>query len=99
MCVLSISMQIMITPMAMLWIAAEFTSSALRIFLDLASEGSLKEHLDEFGSISEPLLRKYMHDIASGLSFLHSNRIIHRGGWVELAEWRRSVARLVLAAH
>ena len=58
---------------------AEFTSTALRIFLDLASEGSLKDHLDEFGSLSEPLLRKYMHDILSGLCFLHSNRIIHRG--------------------
>lgn len=58
---------------------AEFTSSALRIFLDLASDGSIKDHINEFGSISEPLLRKYMHDIVSGLGFLHNNRIIHRG--------------------
>ena len=59
--------------------SAEVTSSALRIFLDLASEGSLKEHLNQFGALSEPLLRKYMFDILSGLSFLHSKRIIHRG--------------------
>ena len=58
---------------------AEFTKTHLRIFLDLASDGSVKDHLNEFGSISEQLLRKYMRDILSGLSFLHKNRIIHRG--------------------
>mmetsp|Transcript_1758 Transcript_1758/g.3156 ORF Transcript_1758/g.3156 Transcript_1758/m.3156 type:complete len:849 (+) Transcript_1758:216-2762(+) len=78
---LQVEIQILSTldhPNIVQYLGAEFTSSALRIFLDLASEGSLKDHVNEFGSLSEPLLRKYMHDIVSGLGFLHSKRIIHR---------------------
>lgn len=33
------------------YLGAEFTKTTLRIFLDLASEGSLKDILNEFGNI------------------------------------------------
>ena len=63
----------------------------VRIFLELASSGTVKDFLNKFGSkmksllcvivigsFGEPLLRKYMIDILAGLHFLHSKCIIHR---------------------
>ena len=37
------------------YLGAEFTKTTLRIFLDLASEGSLKDILNEFGELADPL--------------------------------------------
>jgi len=53
--------------------------TTLRIFLELATEGSLKDNLHEFGgSFPEPLIRCYANDILKGLYYLHQQKIIHR---------------------
>lgn len=57
---------------------AEYTTDTLRIFLELASEGSVKDALNVFGPFPEPLLRIYVADVVNGLSFLHSKGYIHR---------------------
>jgi len=46
--------------------------------LELASEGTVKDALNEFGPLSESLLRRYTLDIVRGLNYLHSQNIIHR---------------------
>jgi serine/threonine protein kinase len=58
--------------------AAEYAKDTLRIFLELASEGSVKDALNEFGAFPESLLRRYSIDIVRGLRFLHSKGFIHR---------------------
>lgn len=49
---LTVEIQILSTlehPNIIKYLGAEFTKTTLRIFLDLASEGSLKDILNEFG--------------------------------------------------
>ena len=58
--------------------AAEYTKDTLRIFLELAGEGSVKDALNVFGPFPEPLLRIYINDIVRGLLFLHGKGYIHR---------------------
>jgi len=60
------------------YLGAECTKDTLRIFLDIASEGSIKDLLNEFGGLAECILRRYTSDIITGLSFLHSKGYIHR---------------------
>ena len=57
---------------------SEYSNGLLRIFLELADQGSIKDTLDEFGALSEPLLRRYINDTVRGLQYLHEKRIIHR---------------------
>lgn len=58
--------------------SAEYTKDTLRIFLELAAEGSVKDALNMFGAFPEPLLRIYTADVVRGLLFLHSKGYIHR---------------------
>lgn len=60
------------------YLGAEYTHNMLRIFLELAPEGSVKDAINEFGAFGEPLLRRYVKDILSGLAFLHAQRYVHR---------------------
>jgi serine/threonine protein kinase len=60
------------------YLGTEFSDNTLRIFLEIATEGSLKDSLREFGAFPEPLIRCYANDIVSGLNYLHSCKIIHR---------------------
>ena len=61
-----------------LYLGTEQIRNTVRIFMELATEGSLKEALKEFGGLSEIVIRKYCHDICSGLAYLHSCNVIHR---------------------
>eukprot|EP01041_Mallomonas_annulata_P004445 gene4445-8858_t len=60
------------------YLGAEYSADTLRIFLELATEGSIKDVLKKFGPLSEPILRRYTSQILSGLTFLHQRGIIHR---------------------
>eukprot|EP01038_Epipyxis_sp_PR26KG_P006841 gene6841-9365_t len=60
------------------YLGTEFTKNTLRIFLELATDGTLKDALNEFGAFPEPLIRRYTNDIMCGLAFIHSKRFIHR---------------------
>lgn len=48
------------------------------IYMEKASTGSLKSHVDKFGPIVEPLLKVYLRQILEALEYLHNNGIIHR---------------------
>jgi hypothetical protein len=50
----------------------------LRIFLELATDGSLKDTSQQFGAFPEPLIQRYGLDIVRGLSYLHGQKMIHR---------------------
>jgi mitogen-activated protein kinase kinase kinase len=56
----------------------EYTDRQIRIFLELAPEGTVKDALNEFGALAEPLIRRYTYDIVCGLSYLHAKNFIHR---------------------
>jgi tRNA A-37 threonylcarbamoyl transferase component Bud32 len=60
------------------YLGAECTKDRLRIFLEYASEGSVRQALQKFGAFPEPLIRRYTIDILNGLSFLHAKGYIHR---------------------
>ncbi len=65
-------------PNIIVYYGSEYSNGLLRIFLELADQGSIKDTLDEFGALSEPLLRRYIHDTVKGLQYLHEKRLIHR---------------------
>lgn len=46
--------------------------------LDLMLGGDLRFHLERLGSLPEDTVRFYVAEIASALSFLHENKIMHR---------------------
>jgi serine/threonine protein kinase len=56
----------------------EYLDDVIRIFLELAPDGSIKDFLHEFGGLAESIMRRYTSDIVSGLVYLHSKGIIHR---------------------
>lgn len=60
------------------YLGAEYSKSTLRIFLELATEGSIKDIVTKFGPLSEPLLRRYTTHVVLGLGFLHNKGFIHR---------------------
>ena len=60
------------------YLGAEYSKNLLRIFLELAPEGSIKDALNEFGPFGETIIQKYLRDILQGLAFLHSKRFVHR---------------------
>lgn len=61
---------------------SECVDEVIRIFLELSTDGSLKDLLAEFGQngygLVEKVLRKYTIDIVNGLAYLHENGIVHR---------------------
>eukprot|EP01035_Chromulina_nebulosa_P020528 gene20528-26627_t len=56
----------------------EYLSDHIRIFLELATDGSIKDLLNSFGALSESNICTYTIDIVEGLEFLHSHKIVHR---------------------
>lgn len=56
----------------------EYLDDNIRIFLELAPDGSIKDFIHEFGGLAESIIRRYTNDIVSGLVYLHSKGIIHR---------------------
>ncbi len=60
------------------YLGTEYRQNNIRIFLELANDGSVKDILQEFGALSELLIRRFTLDVVKGLHFLHSKHIIHR---------------------
>jgi len=60
------------------YLGTEVLPGAIRIFLELAEEGSVRDTLRQFGPLPEPLLVRWISDVVRGLEFLHANRIVHR---------------------
>ena len=61
------------------YLGTERTLDSLNIFLEYVPGGSIHSLLVNFRSFGEPVVRRYTRRILAGLSFLHRNRIVHRG--------------------
>lgn len=47
------------------------------IVMEYVSGGSLSKVLESFGALSEQTVRRYVHNIVSGLSYLHRHNVMH----------------------
>lgn len=50
----------------------------LNIFLEYVPGGSVQTVLNSYGALPEPLVRSFVRQILTGLSYLHGKEIIHR---------------------
>ncbi|KAJ8003562.1 hypothetical protein DPEC_G00149640 [Dallia pectoralis] len=50
----------------------------LSIFTECMPGGSIKDQLKSYGALTENVTRRYTRQILEGLSYLHSNMIVHR---------------------
>uniref|UniRef100_A0A8C7MY08 Mitogen-activated protein kinase kinase kinase 2 n=1 Tax=Oncorhynchus kisutch TaxID=8019 RepID=A0A8C7MY08_ONCKI len=50
----------------------------LSIFMEYMPGGSIKDQLKSYGALTENVTRRYTHQILEGVSYLHSNMIVHR---------------------
>nr|XP_014342853.1 PREDICTED: mitogen-activated protein kinase kinase kinase 3-like [Latimeria chalumnae] len=50
----------------------------LSIFVEYMPGGSVKDQLKAYGALTENVTRKYTKQILQGVSYLHSNMIVHR---------------------
>ena len=48
------------------------------VFMEIASSGSLTQHVRKFGKITESLMKLYAKQILCGLTYLHARNVIHR---------------------
>lgn len=44
----------------------------------LCPQGSIKDQLKSYGALTENVTRRYTRQILEGVSYLHSNMIVHR---------------------
>ena len=60
------------------YLGAERVARTLHIFQEWVAGGSVTTLLNKFGPFSAAVIRSYLSQILTGLSFLHQNRILHR---------------------
>lgn len=60
------------------YLGVQATEEHLNIFLEYVPGGSVASMLNNYGHLQEPLIRNFVRQILSGLSYLHKRDIIHR---------------------
>ncbi|XP_028311414.1 mitogen-activated protein kinase kinase kinase 3 isoform X2 [Gouania willdenowi] len=56
----------------------DHNEKTLSIFMEYMPGGSVKDQLKAYGALTENVTRKYTRQILEGMSYLHSNMIVHR---------------------
>uniref|UniRef100_A0A3Q2NMR0 Mitogen-activated protein kinase kinase kinase 3 n=1 Tax=Fundulus heteroclitus TaxID=8078 RepID=A0A3Q2NMR0_FUNHE len=56
----------------------DHNEKTLTIFMEFMPGGSVKDQLKAYGALTENVTRKYTRQILEGMSYLHSNMIVHR---------------------
>ncbi|KAK3552555.1 hypothetical protein QTP86_014852 [Hemibagrus guttatus] len=56
----------------------DHNEKTLTIFMEYMPGGSVKDQLKAYGALTENVTRKYTKQILEGMSYLHSNMIVHR---------------------
>ncbi|KAG6364571.1 hypothetical protein INS49_006173 [Diaporthe citri] len=60
------------------YLGCSSSSDFLNIFLEYVPGGSVQTMLNSYGALPEPLVRSFVRQILTGLSYLHGKEIIHR---------------------
>ena len=60
------------------YLGSNSADDKFNIFLEYVPGGSVAAMLNSYGKLNEPLIRNFVRQILSGLSYLHSRDIIHR---------------------
>ena len=60
------------------YLGSNSADNKFNIFLEYVPGGSVAAMLTSYGKLKEPLIRNFVRQILSGLSYLHSKDIIHR---------------------
>ena len=60
------------------YLGCSSSADYLNIFLEYVPGGSVQTMLNSYGALPEPLVRSFVRQILTGLSYLHGRDIIHR---------------------
>lgn len=60
------------------YLGCSSSTDSLNIFLEYVAGGSVQTMLNSYGALPEPLVRSFVRQILTGLSYLHGKDIIHR---------------------
>ncbi|POR39138.1 Protein kinase byr2 [Tolypocladium paradoxum] len=60
------------------YLGCSSSADKLNIFLEYVAGGSVQTMLNSYGALPEPLVRSFVRQILTGLSYLHNRDIIHR---------------------
>ncbi|KAM3480197.1 hypothetical protein MY8738_005093 [Beauveria namnaoensis] len=60
------------------YLGCSSSDNNLNIFLEYVAGGSVQTMLNSYGALGEPLVRSFVRQILTGLSYLHERDIIHR---------------------
>lgn len=60
------------------YLGCSSSADFLNIFLEYVPGGSVQTMLNSYGALPEPLVRSFVRQILTGLSYLHNQDIIHR---------------------
>lgn len=60
------------------YLGCSSSTEYLNIFLEYVPGGSVQTMLNSYGALPEPLVRSFVRQILTGLSYLHNRDIIHR---------------------
>ncbi|RDA93948.1 hypothetical protein CP533_4981 [Ophiocordyceps camponoti-saundersi (nom. inval.)] len=60
------------------YLGCSSSADQLNIFLEYVPGGSVQTMLNSYGALPEPLVRSFVRQILTGLSYLHERDIIHR---------------------